>query len=642
LAYRCDVSAGFTGARESVNFGSPEVAIAVIDGPYDAAGLSKVLARPPISLGNGVCEPGRDSACEHGTFIIGLLGARRDAPIPGFCADCTLFHIPLFSDDDRNEVEVPELAAAIERAVEAGARLINLSLAVLGNDNDFDAALGSVLDRAYTAGVLIVTAAGNQGQLLGSQLVLHPATIPVVAADAQGRILPFSNLSPEMARRGVAAFGSNVLGYAAGGRMTRMSGTSASTAVATGILATIFGSRPNVTVSDMRAAIASLGPRDGTVPPLLDYAGINAALDAIEHAKRNTMQQTHLPVRAERHPNFWGSRLQVNSDIESANCTKPPVATKQPSLALAGGTAECGCDAPRGVCTCPGNQVTSSGFVYAIGTVEADYPNVAIEREMWVMGHDMVKKGELDEDMPTKPNEERIWQHKVMSKDRQKTRWLARQLSWRLTIEDFPVFVLKPQDPSDLDSLIDCLERSKYPEEESGKTKRATRTRQATRRKQGSKNEETISVGLPYGPPEDLDVVIGVRGASTPDGIEILVDQIFTIRPKLLIPRRGLPFPQLSDNYGLTDADRAYNYLAARYEIEDEYLNEIEEFGLVGVSVISSRLSGDTGRVVKVIFTLRGTNRPIERKYFVRVDLTHKFPVLVSPWQPYLERGEPS
>ncbi len=625
-------------------FGSPEIMLAVIDGPYDAIALSKILARLPISSGNSQCELPVGSACQHGAFILGLLGARRDTPVPGLCPDCRLLHIPLFSDDDTSDIEVSKLATAIDRAVEAGARLINLSLSVVGSDNDFHSPLGLALDRAHAAGVLIVTAAGNQGQVSRNQLVSHPATIPVVAADAQGRILPFSNLSPEIARRGVAAFGSEVLGYAAGGGTTRMSGTSVAAAVVTGILAAIFRSRPNVSASDIRTAVGSLGTRH-LVPPLLDYERINVALDAIERDKNNIASARPFPIGVKPNQNDRGSRkMQMNDDIKTTDFTRPVVSRMQSSLSLAGASAQCSCGAPGGVCTCPEKEVSSSGFVYAIGTIEADYPNVAVEREMLGLAQALLPSSwHSDVRMPMKPTEDRSWQHAVLNADRKMTRYIARQLTWRLTIEDFPVFVLKPQDPSDIDGLIDCLSRPKYPNSSSRNDREGSRKDERRSNKRASTNKEegeSIAIGPPYGPPQDLDVVVGVRGASTPDGIEVLVDQIFTIPPERLAPDGLAYFPQLSDNYGLTDADRAYNFLAARYKIQNKNLDEIKKLGLVGVPVISSRLSGDRGRVVKVIFTLRGTERPVEAKYFIRVDVTHKFPVLVTPWQRYLERGE--
>jgi hypothetical protein len=133
-------------------------------------------------------------------------------------------------------------------------------------------------------------------------------------------------------------------------------------------------------------------------------------------------------------------------------------------------------------------------------------------------------------------------------------------------------------------------------------------------------------------------------GPQSPDGIEVSMDQLFTIKPEQLIPPGlGAYYEQLTDNYGLTDEDRAYNYLTARYAISSEYMDEIKkEFDLAGVPTMYSRLSGDRRRVVRVIYTFtgKGRNSPVERKYFVRVDVTDEFPYIVTPWLRYLDRGE--
>src|ERR1700686_5761818 len=93
--------------------GAGAVAVAVIDGPYDAATLSRVLAQAPVSLGHATCGASPNSACDHGSFIMALLGARRDAAIPGLCPECRLLHIPLFIDVNSPSASVGGLAAAI-------------------------------------------------------------------------------------------------------------------------------------------------------------------------------------------------------------------------------------------------------------------------------------------------------------------------------------------------------------------------------------------------------------------------------------------------------------------------------------------------------------------------------------------------
>ena len=253
--------------------------VAVLDGPYDAAALKTVFARPPVTIGLGLCDKLRQDACQHGTFILGLLGAAESAPIPGLCPECEILHIPLFKNGDVAETSVADLAHGIITAVRAGAKLINLSLAILDADGHHDRALQNALDDAQARGAVVVAAAGNQGQLANGQLLSHSATIPVVAVDARGEPLRSCNFGPAIARSGVAAPGDAIPGYAPGGGTTKMSGTSVATAVATGVLAKVWAARPRTSGTELRAAVARLGRRDGLAPPLLNTETLLSALE---------------------------------------------------------------------------------------------------------------------------------------------------------------------------------------------------------------------------------------------------------------------------------------------------------------------------------------------------------------------------
>jgi subtilisin family serine protease len=169
--------------------GGAGLLVAVIDGPYAAGALSGVLAEMPINLGAARCGVRPNSACDHGTFVIGLLGARRDALVPGLCPDCRLLHIPLFIDEHVPWASVGDLARAIADAVESGARLINLSLGIVGDDAKYDQDLAAALDYAEASGAIVIAAAGNQGRPAMGQLLSHPVTIPVVAVDAAHQLL---------------------------------------------------------------------------------------------------------------------------------------------------------------------------------------------------------------------------------------------------------------------------------------------------------------------------------------------------------------------------------------------------------------------------------------------------------------------
>lgn len=596
--------------------------VAVVDGPYDAATLSRVLALEPVSLSGASCGVSPSTGCEHGTFVIGLLGARNDSLIPGLCPECRLVHIPLFNDARSPSASVDDLAAAITEAVAFGARLINLSLAILGAESDANPRLEAALDYAEASGAVLLVAAGNQRRLSMGQLLSHPVVIPVVAADASQRTLPDCNFGPAISSRGVTALG-QMPGYAPGGGLTVMSGTSVATAVATGTLAQVWSQHPETDGAVLRSIVASLGPRTGSKPPMLDRDLVSAALDQAASAAIATSRDLELTNCA-----VLQGATTMATGYEKPSLVQTAGVAGKPGVLVAPAGEACGCGAPGGACTC--NEAAGlTGFVYAIGTIEAEYPNVGVEREMQTLAHHFGVNLEPDRDLSTRPTEDRQWQYAVLTADRKLTRYIARQLRWRFTIEDFATFVLSPGDPSILDDFIEALNRPKYfeskPKGRSGK-RGAGATSDAIER-------EVVRV-------EDLDVLVGVVGPQTPDGNIVVVDQTFRVPRERLDPPGFSYFSQLADNPGLTDEDRAYNFLAARYTPPP--LSHSPEFELSRVRVVPSRLGAAGGsRIVRAIYTFRNPQMA-EREYFVRVDVTHEFPTIASPMQPYVERGERS
>ena len=317
-------------------------AVAVIDGPYDAAALAGVLANVPVTLADGSCDVSPNSACDHGTFIVGLLGARQDTLIPGMCPDCRLLHIPLFADAISPSASVDELATAIAKAVSAGARLINLSLAILGAESEVNRRLAAALDFAETSGSILVVAAGNHGRLAIGQLLAHPVVIPVVAADASQRLLPESNFGPAISSRGVAALG-RMPGYVPGGGITVMSGTSVAAAVATGILAQVWSARPDIDGATLRSVVAGLGPRNGSKPPLLNREFVLSALDRMAP----TALAATGAVEMTSHVSLQGATTMANGNGQPALAQAAGLIAKPPQTVAPAG---CGCGAPGGAC----------------------------------------------------------------------------------------------------------------------------------------------------------------------------------------------------------------------------------------------------------------------------------------------------
>jgi hypothetical protein len=275
---------------------------------------------------------------------------------------------------------------------------------------------------------------------------------------------------------------------------------------------------------------------------------------------------------------------------------------------MGGGTCSCGAG--------PGadNGAGVPSFVYAIGRVEVRFPNLSAEKEF------VQATGRAD----TAGKTDQQTFHEVLSQ--RQNRYLVRQLCWVLTVQGLETYLLVPRDPADVEMLIDAVR--------------------------------------PTPAPQDIDVVVGVRGPIAPpqmcNGLMVPIvvfDQIYSFGRDELI--KAIPRPEkikeerfgsaaeelfdrimhMTDNAGATDEHRALNYLAMRYP--PIYAKTAEEFAedhsLTGVEVRPSALSSGR-KIVEVIFSYTNRNTDFTEKFFVRVDVTEEFPFLVTKMSPYYER----
>jgi subtilisin family serine protease len=259
--------------------GRPEIAIGLIDGPI-------VIDHPDLAAENiqevpdklsGTCVAAGSAACTHGTFVAGILLAKRGSVAPAICPGCTLLVRPIFPETAANGGLLPsataeELAEAMADVIRAGARIVNLSAAVLSSSSRGERSLEQVIDHALRRGVLIVAAAGNQG-ILGSSLVTrHPWVIPVVAYDFQRRPMVSSNLGGSIGRHGLGGPGEGVTSLGATGEPRTLEGTSVATPFITGAVALIWSEFRDAPAATVRSAVTqAVWPRKiAIIPPLLD------------------------------------------------------------------------------------------------------------------------------------------------------------------------------------------------------------------------------------------------------------------------------------------------------------------------------------------------------------------------------------
>jgi subtilisin family serine protease len=236
--------------------GRREVTIGLIDGPValDHPELAGVNIREVAGRLPGRCARRDNPACLHGTFVAGILGARRGAVAPAICPGCTLWVRPIFAEATPAGAPMPsatpaELAGAILECVGAGARVLNLSVALVQPSSRGERALEEALDYAARRGTVVVVAAGNQGAVGSSSLTRCPWVLPVAACDRRGRPLGQSNLGSSIGRRGLSAPGEGITSLGAGGGLLTLGGTSAAASFVTGAAALLWSEFPTASSS---------------------------------------------------------------------------------------------------------------------------------------------------------------------------------------------------------------------------------------------------------------------------------------------------------------------------------------------------------------------------------------------------------
>jgi subtilisin family serine protease len=259
--------------------GRSEVAIGLIDGPV-------AVNHPELAAGHlreipgrlqGACVQAGSSACMHGTFVAGILSAKRISVAPAICPNCPLLVRPIFTETALGRGQMPsatpeELAAAILECIDAGARVINLSVALAQPSTKGQRELEEALNYAASRSVIPVAAAGNQGTLGSSAITRHPWVIPVAACDLRGRPMSHSNLGRSIGRRGLMAPGEEITSLGAEGKPLTFGGTSAATPFVTGTIALLWSKFPAASATEVRFAVtqAWTARRTTIVPPLLD------------------------------------------------------------------------------------------------------------------------------------------------------------------------------------------------------------------------------------------------------------------------------------------------------------------------------------------------------------------------------------
>lgn len=225
----------------SETLGSPDICVAVLDGPVD-------LSHPAFSGANvGAIEMpvSHDEAADrtHGTHVASVVFGQPDTSSPGVAPKSRGIIVPVHAfrgDQSAPAGHPPDLAKGIRAALDNGANIVLLHGGALSPDAGMLDALAKALARAAERNVLVVVAAEGDGNEHFHVPTAASTVLAVAAEDSEGKLLDFGMWGPTYRDSGVVARGESIVGAAPGGGTVAQSGATFAAAMVAGIAALLL------------------------------------------------------------------------------------------------------------------------------------------------------------------------------------------------------------------------------------------------------------------------------------------------------------------------------------------------------------------------------------------------------------------
>jgi subtilisin family serine protease len=196
----------------------------------------------------------------HGTHVAGIIGALRGdgAAVQGIAPNVEIMALRAVPDGDERDVDV---ARAIRYAVDNGAQIVNMSFGK--GYSPAKASVDSAVRYAESRGVLLVHAAGNEGEN-NDDTPSYPTPLLAGGTRAANWIevgasswKPLAALPAEFSNYGreqvdLFAPGVDILSTVPGGGLKRESGTSMAAPVVSGVAALLMAYFPELTAMQVR------------------------------------------------------------------------------------------------------------------------------------------------------------------------------------------------------------------------------------------------------------------------------------------------------------------------------------------------------------------------------------------------------
>ena len=226
------------------------VRVGILDSGIDLAHadlLNKTKACANAQAAIGLVAPGCEDDAAHGTHVAGTIAAIANNQV-GVAGAAPNAELAVFKVLNAAGVGFyGDMIAGIRWLyTTGGARIISMSIG--GPQDD---ALDAALSDAARAGVLLVAAAGNDGDSTANYPAFHPDVVSVAATDASNKRASFSNCNSDVE---IAAPGVDVWSTAPGNAYAPFSGTSMATPHVSGVAALVMWKK-NLTAAQTRTAL---------------------------------------------------------------------------------------------------------------------------------------------------------------------------------------------------------------------------------------------------------------------------------------------------------------------------------------------------------------------------------------------------
>lgn len=423
---------------QRITEGDPAIRIAILDGPAD-------LTHPSFAHAHIHSHQQTSSvagqALRHGTQIASVILGGKGLAAQGIAPNCTGILIPIFTDDGTGLTPCSELdlARAISSATQQNVSIINISGGKFTYDNTTHPLLESAIKAAVAEGILIIAAAGNDGCSCHHLPSYHPDVLTIGASTASGTPSDFSNWGESYRSKGLLVPGEAVSVATLNGEEGEATGTSISTAVASGIVALLM--------SAIKASGRTLSGND--IRKVLLESAIKCDAKVSDSCERFLAGQIDLEVAMRR----LGIVADTNESMGVLGSVCPSASLMDQQFELASVTSELGVtsmaidsdksavlpqamesassnDLHPSACGCGGGQAPIQ-LVYVMGHLSVDFPSrtrreaIAIQMpENQTPHHDK----DLLEYLKKKP-------------------WEATNLQWVLSRNEAPLYVIRPSGP---------------------------------------------------------------------------------------------------------------------------------------------------------------------------------------------------